>query len=122
MELSGKLGLNGARLIGDPDAKVQKVFIAEHINGREDDKAKIMRADSEDYDVLIPLETVDWTILEYVTDSSQLGRPRAVISLGHFNFEEAGMKYMADWLSELLGGAVNVEYIQSGDIYSYITR
>lgn len=122
MELSGKLGLNGARLIGDPDAKVQKVFIAEHINGREADKEKIMRADSEDYDVLIPLETVDWTILEYVTDSSQLGRSRAVISLGHFNFEEAGMKYMADWLPELLGGAVNVEFIQSGDIYSYITR
>ncbi len=119
-ELTEKLGLAGARIIGDTEGRVSKVFIAEHISGRSQDSEKIMRADREGFDVLIPLETVDWTVLEYVTDSSQLGRPRAVISMGHFNFEEAGMKYMACWLSELLGGAVRVEYIQSGDIYSYI--
>ena len=122
-ELTEKLGLNGARIIGDPEGRVRKVFLAEHIGGRPKDKEKILRTDAEDYDVLIPLETVDWTILEYITDSAQLGRSRAVISMGHFNFEEAGMRYMAEhWLPELLGGAVPVHYLPAGDLYSYISR
>lgn len=120
-ELTEKLHLNGARIIGDQDAIVSKVFIAEHITGRDHDSAKIIRSEKEDFDVLIPLETVDWTILEYVHDSCALGRKRAVISLGHFNFEEPGMKYMADsWLPLLLNNTVPVEFIQSGDIYSYL--
>ena len=123
-ELCEKLNLNGARIIGDPDGKVSKVFIAEHIFGRvEQDKQKIMRADQEEFDVLIPLETVDWTVLEYITDSTQLGRSRAVISVGHFNFEEPGMRYMAEtWLPEILEHAIPVLFVQSGDIYQYICR
>ena len=123
-ELCEKLNLNGARIIGDPDGKVSKVFLAEHIFGRGDqDQKKIMRADQEEFDVLIPLETVDWTMLEYITDSAQLGRSRAVISVGHFNFEEPGMKYMAEtWLPEILEHSVPVHFVQSGDIYRYITR
>lgn len=119
-EIAAKLNLNGARIIGDPDGKVKKVFICEHITGRDHDSKKIMLTDKEDYDVLIPLETIDWTILEYVTDSVCMGRSRAVISVGHFNFEGAGMKYMAQWLPEVIGCDVSVEYIQCGDIYSYI--
>ena len=125
-ELCEKLNLNGARIIGDPDGKVSKVFIAEHIGGHgpmDKDPGKILRAEQEDFDVFIPLETVDWSILEYVTDSTQAGRSRAVISMGHFNFEEPAMKYMAEhWLPEILDHAVPVHFVQSGDIYSYITR
>lgn len=121
-EITSKLNLNGARIIGDPDGKVKKVFICEHINGRDHDSKKIVRADKDEYDVFIPLETIDWTILEYVTDSVSVGRSRAVISVGHFNFEEAGMKYMAEWLPEVTNCNVPVEYIQSGDIYSYFTN
>ena len=125
-ELTEKLNLNGARIIGDADAKVSKVFLCEHIRGNDgpfgSDSDKIARIEKEGFDVIIPLETVDWTILEYVTDSAQQGKGRAVISMGHFNFEEPGMQYMARWLPEIIGGGVKVEYIQSGDIYSYISR
>lgn len=125
-ELCEKLNLNGARIIGDPDGKVSKVFIAEHIGGHgpmNKDQQKILRVEREDFDVLIPLETVDWTILEYITDSTQAGRSRAVISMGHFNFEEPAMKFMAEnWLPEILDHTVPVRFVQCGDIYSYITR
>lgn len=123
-ELTLKLNLNGARIIGDPDGKVSKVFIAEHISARGDqDCQKILRSEKEEFDVMIPLETIDWTILEYITDSTQLGRSRAVISMGHFNFEEPGMKYMAEsWLPEVVGTELPIKFIQSGDIYSYIAK
>ena len=42
--------------------------------------------------------------------------------MGHFNFEELGMKYMKDWLSELVDGRVNVEYVPSRDIFSYVRK
>ncbi len=121
-ELMEKIGLNGIRVIGDKNAPVNKVFITEHINGRGDN-VKIKKIEDEDFDAIIPLETIDWTIVEYVLDSCAAGRPRAILSMGHFNFEEPGMKYMADkWLPELLGGEVPVHFIPCADTYDYITR
>ena len=121
-ELMDKLNLNGIRIIGDKKAPVEKVFITEHIWGRGDDP-KIRYIEEGGFDAIIPLETVDWTILEYVIDSCAAGRPRAVLSMGHFNFEKPGMKYMADkWLPEILGGAVPVHFIPCADTYDYIVR
>ncbi|MBE6017865.1 MAG: hypothetical protein E7233_09750 [Lachnospiraceae bacterium] len=121
-ELMEKIGLNGIRIIGDKNAPVNKVFITEHINGRGDN-GKIKKIEDEGFDAIIPLETIDWTIVEYVLDSCAAGRPRAILSMGHFNFEEPGMKYMADkWLPELLGGEVPVHFIPCADTYDYITR
>ena len=45
-----------------------------------------------------------------------------MISLGHFNWEELGMKYARDWLRELVGDALPVEYVPSGDMYQYRLR
>lgn len=121
-ELMEKLNLNGIRVIGDRNAPAEKVFITEHISGRSDDQ-KIKKIEDEGFDVIIPLETIDWTIAEYVLDSCAAGRPRAILSMGHFNFEEPGMKYMADkWLPELLDGKVPVYFVPCADTYDYIVR
>lgn len=117
-----KLNLNGIRIVGDPDTKVKKVFICEHVNGRQMDFELMQITNSEEIDALIPLEVVDWSLSEYVRDSEQLGRPRVMLEMGHFNFEELGMKHMARWLPELLGGEIPVHYVQSGDGFGYIIR
>lgn len=36
--------------------------------------------------------------------------------------KELGMKYTKDWLSELLGAEVAVEYVHSEDMYRFYTR
>ena len=119
--LMEKFDLTGARIVGDPDAVVSKVFFCEHINGSpmSGDEKKIVKA--ADYDVIIPLEIVDWTLSEYVRDSCQLGRPRVLLEMGHFNFEELGMRYMTEWIPEIVGPDVPVHYIQSGDGFQYLT-
>lgn len=126
-ELMGKLNLTGARIVGDKHAAVKKVFLCEHVTGAEIsgagmDAIKIREIETEGYDVLIPFEIVDWTISEYVRDSAQLGRPRAIIEMGHFNVEELGMKYLAKLLPDVIGEPIPITYIPSGDSFSYIVR
>ena len=73
-------------------------------------------------DVIIPGEVIDWTVLSYVRDAIELGKTKAVINLGHYNWEELGMKYMKDWLSELVDKDLPVTYVPSGDMYNFIVK
>lgn len=119
-ELMEKINLTGVRVVGDPDATVSTVFLCEHINGNPRDNAAIPKAAKAD--VMIPLEIVDWTLSEYVRDSAQQGRGKAIIEMGHFNAEELGMKYMTRWLPDVIGHELPIEYLQSGDSFHYILR
>ena len=118
-ELTRKLGLGGLRIVGSTTGKVSKIYVCEHVMGRFD--AQIIRK-AADYDVLIPLEIVDWTASAYVRDAVQCGKVKTILEMGHFNTEEAGMKYMAEWLPSVLTEEVPVHYIQSGDSFSYYVR
>lgn len=119
-ELKSKLNLNGIRIIGDKNAKVSKVYICEHIGGNDRDAhEKVLQTEFEDIDALIPLEIIDWTLCAFVRDACQLGYPKVMYNIGHFNFEEIGMKYITRWLPDLVGGTP-VHYVQSGDSFSFI--
>lgn len=123
-ELTAKLGLTGARIVGDIDAEVTKVFFCEHITGakwggRQPDCEAIREIEEGNYEVMIPFEIIDWTLSEYVRDAAQLGKKKAIIEMGHFNVEEIAMKHMEKWLPGVLGGQVNVQFVQSGDSFQY---
>lgn len=125
-ELVRKLNLEGARIVGNLDAKVSKVFFCEHVSaarfgGRQPDCEAIQEIEREGYDALIPFEIVDWTLSEYVRDAAQLGRDKLLIEMGHFNVEELAMKYARSWLPGLLDGDTPVHFVQSGDSFHYIT-
>lgn len=119
-ELLTKLNLSGLRLVGDRKAKVSVVHICEHVFGSNRDSRAIHNASKAD--VLIPLEIVDWTLSEYVRDAAQQGRAKAILEMGHFNFEEIGMKHITKWLPDVIGHEVPVTYVQSGDSFEYILR
>ena len=118
--LVNKFHLCGARIVGDPNGKVETVFICEHVQGRSHDYEVIAKA--KEADVMIPLEIVDWTLTEYVRDACQLGINKAIIEMGHFNTEELGMEYMAKQLAKALEEEVPVRFIQSGDTYHYFVK
>lgn len=118
-ELIEKLKLNGAKVIGRLDTKVRKVLIYGHVVG--DDNELIKRLEQEEIDLLITMELFDFTASEYVEDSSLLLANKAILTLGHFNTEEPGMKYMLDYLSEIVGTAIPTYFVQSGDMYHYLT-
>ncbi len=110
--------LNGMKVIGDINAKVSKVFICAHIMGKDNDL--ITKVDKENIDLLISLELIDYTVSEYIHDSSIFGENKAIVTVGHFNAEEPGMKYMTQYLESAIGSKIPSQFIQSGDMYQYI--
>lgn len=121
LELKEKLHLNGLRLIGNPDAVVRNVVLAGHILCEENSNRGITELlASDDVDVLIPGEVIDWTTLAYANDAGQLGKCKAVLNIGHFNSEELGMKYAAGWISDLIEGTVPVQFLPSADMYQFL--
>jgi len=120
--LIGKMHLNALRIIGDADAKVSTVSFIGHVPHETLEKqqipTKLMREQS--VDVVIPLESEDWTVLSYVRDAKQLGMNKAVLMPGHINTEELGMKWAVNWVKELVGEDIPVSFCPSADLYDYI--
>ena len=125
--LMKSIGMNGCRYIGRADDLVQKIAIVGHLypmmvpqpDGRSLEYSVQIIGDMESgVDLILPGETIDWTILSYLQDAVALGRAKAMISLGHFNWETLGMKYAKDWLSELVP-EIPVTYVPTGDIFNY---
>jgi putative NIF3 family GTP cyclohydrolase 1 type 2 len=126
-----KLGLNGLRYIGNPDSSVKKIAFVGHLypmpmmkkgkDGRNlEYSVQIIRELEEEVDVIIPGEIIEWTVMSYVRDAVQQGKNKAAINLGHFNWEELGMKYAKDWIDDLVKGEVPVTYVPGGDTYNFI--
>lgn len=112
------LNLEGARIIGDPETKIHKVEIPFHIFGDANDQITDM--DKNEVDALLAVELVDFSINEYVRDSSMLGMNKVIITVGHFNMEEPGMKYMATYIPNALDEDIPCYFVQSGDTYHYV--
>lgn len=118
--LVDKLHLNGVKIIGRPDSKVTKVRIPMHVLA--DANEQIIEAEKDDINCFLTMELIDFTLMEYVRDTSMLGIDKSIIGMGHFNLEEPGMEYMLEWLPEAIGVNIPMQYVQSGDNYSYITK
>lgn len=120
--LSEVLHIDGIRIIGNPDMEVTRAGFTFHFGGSPLDQKNIRFIEENDMQVIIPGEVVDWTIGEYVQDAITLGVRRALLNVGHFNWEEPGMEAMAEWMAEDLHHAVPVQFIQSGNQYQWYTR
>ena len=128
-KLIDTIGLNGARIVGDENAIVKKAALVGHLypqdivkkdGSKGEYSIKVIEAMKNGVDVIIPGETIDWTVLSYIRDAYELGKNKAAILIGHFNWEELGMKYMQEWLFDLIEGQIPVTYVPSGDMYHYI--
>lgn len=133
--LMEKIGMSGTRFIGDPDAKISRIAIVPHLypdafgkasekDGYYDDLAtQIIRLFERDrIQAIIPGEVIEWNVLSYIADGVMLGKPMACFNIGHFNFEELGARYAKDWISELIGPDVPVEYIHCNELWSHQLR
>ena len=131
--LMDRLHMNGLRYIGNPTDKVSRVALCAHLfpggfcpdDGKGEfynDYATRIIGEMEKENgvqVLIPGEIIEWDVLSYIRDAVALGKVRACMNIGHFNLEELGMRYAADWLGDLTRGALPVHYVPTGDIFNY---
>ena len=128
-KLIDTIGLNGARVVGDPKARVSRIALVGHLfpndyrrkdGSKGEYSVKVIETLEKKADLIIPGEVIDWTVLSYVRDAAQLGHTKAAICIGHYNWEELGMRYMKDWLPGLLNNEVEVTYVPSEDMYGYV--
>ncbi len=128
--LMDTIGMNGLRYIGDPNAKVSKLAFVGHLypgpfpKRREDGSiieysVQIIKLLEEKVDVILPGEIIEWTVLSYIRDAVELGKAKAMLNIGHFNWEELGMKYAQEWVSELVEHQIPVTYVPTGDMYRF---
>ena len=118
--LKEKWHLSGLKCIGNMDAKVNKIMVCGHVSEGGDSNSLIKKVDENNINLLLPLELIDFTLSEYIKDSGQLGYDRAIIAAGHFNLEEPGMEYMVNWIEDALKTHIKTDFVQAGDMYTYM--
>ncbi|MBN2712412.1 MAG: Nif3-like dinuclear metal center hexameric protein [Planctomycetes bacterium] len=114
-EVKSKLDVGMLRCVGNPAMVVRRAAFSVGCNSWENQR-RLLRVPG--VDVLLCGEQREWETCEYVRDSASV-RPQGLIVLGHVNSEEAGMKYLADWLRPRVSG-IPVHYVQAGDPFCYL--
>ncbi len=87
------LGVEHPRTIGDTVMTVRTVGL---LVGAPGGRAHLRALPH--VDVLIAGEVAEWEATEWVRDANTQGLPRGLIVAGHEPTEEAGMRYLAEWL------------------------
>ncbi len=118
--MASALNIPGMRILGDPDMRITKLAFCVHFLGQESDRKGIDFMDRSDCELFIPGEIIDWTFGQYITDANVLGLKKAALNVGHFNWEEPGMRNMRKWLPDVIGYEVPISFVQSGDMYRWL--
>lgn len=120
--INEKFRLKGVRFIGNPDAVIKKIYFPFHIQGKPSDNDIVTKINDQDINCLLTAELVDFTVSQYIKDAGELKEDKCIFALGHFNFEEIGMEWYAQYIRDHVKPDVDVYFIQAGDYYDYISR
>ena len=119
--IMSKINLTGIKCMGDLDGYVENVYLAGHVDGRNDNEI-LQECEEKKIDTVLAMEITDYTLSEYIRDGAQLGLNKRVLAVGHFNTEEPGMKYFAEYLPSILGNDIKIKFMYSGDAYKFVIK
>ena len=105
-----RLGIDFPRVAGDGNAPVKTVCLG--LGGVGMDQVTVL--ERKDCDLFITGEVGEVKVLEYVRDMCFFGDKKAVLVLGHFGSEHAGMRLLAEKLCEM---GFDAEYLHGGEVY-----
>jgi hypothetical protein len=101
----------GVRVVGDPQARVQRVAI---LPGSTPITASLATLPA--VDVIVAGEVREWESTEYVRDVVHAGGRKGLILVGRIVSDDAGMQACASWLAPLIP-EVRVRHLSAGDPY-----
>ena len=110
-KLKTKFENSPIRVVGNPNMTFTKVGLSPGAPGYMNHVRMLERNDVE---VLVVGEVPEWESITYIRDAAGLNMKKAMILIGHVNSEEAGMKYLSDWLAKL-DLKVPIHFIPAGD-------
>lgn len=116
-----KLDMKTIQIIGDPGMKVKRagILVGGGSLGFGVEQMPMQVMERNHLDLLIVGDITEWTICAYINDASQMGLNRAMLTLGHERSEEAGMKYLAPWLSERFP-EIPVTFVDAKEPFLYL--
>jgi putative NIF3 family GTP cyclohydrolase 1 type 2 len=119
--LKAKLGIPRIRLVGNEHTFCKRAgfFLGALSLGYGPEEVLSQLMQTENLDVLLCGEMLEWTTCAYARDAGFLGINRALLILGHNRSEEGGMKQLVPWLKPLCGG-LPIQFVEAGDPFTYI--
>lgn len=115
-----RLNYDGLKVIGSlENDNVRRVYIAPHIIPGSVGDDLIRKIQRDQIDLIIGQECVDFTVTEYVRDCGELGINKTMIIPGHFNTEEPGMKFFAEYYHSCINPEIPCSFVKAGDMYHY---
>jgi putative NIF3 family GTP cyclohydrolase 1 type 2 len=111
-----RLGIHTVRIVGDLEMVGCRVGL---MLGAMGGGPQINFLRLEDLDVIVCGEVREWEITEYVRDAVAQGLRKALIVLGHANSEEAGMRWLVEWLRPRFPG-VKATHVGVGDPFHFV--
>ena len=120
-ELKSKLHMDVMQIVGKPETPVERVgiLIGGGSLGLGKEYTPMQLMEEESLDVIVCGEIVEWTLCAYVRDASMMNMNKALIIPGHNRTEEAGMKYLPEWLQPLAPG-VPIQFVEAGEPFTYL--
>ncbi len=107
-----RLDVPAARVIGDLAHPCRRVGL---LLGASGGPSHIEAFRMAELDAMVVGETNEWDTTEYVRDAIAMGQPKALVVIGHEKSEEAGMKYLVEWLRPRLPASISITHVPSGD-------
>lgn len=116
-----KLSMNGVRIVGDPEMKVRRIglLVGGGSQGLGDPFNPLKIMEARDLQVIVCGEIMELLTAPYIKEMNHLGFHRAMLILGHERSEEAGMKYLGEWMAPFLDG-IPVTFVDAKDPFDYI--
>jgi putative NIF3 family GTP cyclohydrolase 1 type 2 len=115
-QIKATLRMPTVRVVGQPEMTCRRVGL---VLGAMPGDGQIKAYEQGRVDTLICGETTEWQTCEYVRDSAATPNHKALIVLGHEKSEEAGMRYLVDWLRPMIPG-VPITHVPAGDPLRFV--
>ncbi|TCM91082.1 putative NIF3 family GTP cyclohydrolase 1 type 2 [Paenibacillus sp. BK033] len=112
-----KLGMPFLRITGDSSALVSRAGILVGYRGGASTAIPFMR--EHNLDLLIVGEGPEWETPEYIRDAAHQGRAKALLTLGHAESEEPGMRALSEEL-KLRYPEIRVEFLPIKPIFRIV--
>jgi putative NIF3 family GTP cyclohydrolase 1 type 2 len=109
------------QIVGSPDTRCKRagILVGAGSLGLGVEERPMVLMKEQNLDVMICGDITEWTLCPYIRDAAALGMNKAMLVLGHERSEEAGMKYMAEWLEPMLDG-ISVQFIDAKEPFIYL--
>lgn len=111
--IKARLGLDLVKIVGDPQTPANTLCLGLGAVGQ----VQLDILFRPGVDIFITGEIGEVCAAEKVRDACQLGQRKALLILGHFGAEYAGMELLAARMNEKL---LPTEYLQSGEVFTVV--